>query len=1139
MTAGAAPSGGGGKNNFGAGIVFEAHGVEETINALGRLQAAYSGLGEKTLKVGGAGGAFEGASKASNELAGDLSTQASALMQQGEQIKSWGDSIIGTLYGYVKKAAATGAEFDIIQRQMTLAFRGEEPAKVAMQAAMKVAESTNLLTTDVLRNVTSFKRQGIDAFRSYTKELNGIPTEIPALQLMSDLMMGSSQAAENISFNFQNAMKGSLRHFKELFDGQEKAEEEKAFKSAKTAQDRFDVVNQAILRLHGGISAASSESFKFISDNLEDVTQNIFGVLGTGLLNSFTPALSALFKWLSSLKENKPFMDTMAGFMEDIGTLGAKAVTALVAFGKSITDLITEHPKLMKVVISIVAGIGTILTVLGSMIIVAGVLKMTYGVTFPAIAAGFKTIIRLAMTFSWYMLPLIALGYIFYKAWTLNLGGFKDGVYVVIDAIKGLWYLMTSWKDSTASMPTELRNSLEKAGVLDWVVQIGGWLGRLKGIVLDLIDMFKQVASTLGSVLSPAFRAIIETLDYLWNLFIDIVSAVFQLDSSNLSGARASIEGISGAVQQAVQWLGALAERIDEGLVGVRAWLTKHRDAIIDTFVVIRHIIVRVLEIIINFGIQLHKAIAPAVRGLIGFLGYLLGLFVDIFKAVFKLDSASLTGTLASVEGVGDALKKVSDWIGELAKKVEYAFTKIRLWFEDHRETIIAVFSAIRDAIVRAIEIIINFGTQLYDTLAPVFWTLYDTIISVASVIWDVIKALFGLNDTSTADIRIGVEWLRKGLDTVLWVIKKVAAGIQWVAKNVKDFFEEHKNTLVNIANFIRGVVSFIIDIIVELGGQLWKVFKEDLYPSIEEVGKALYGVGESLYNVYDTLENSLKPILEPISELFSGIGDSLDWLSRDTEKISVFSIIIKTVLIPLQAMAALLYIIAKLIGVVLGGITSVGKNLVSTFLTAVTLLAALAEQMTATASLVAALWNKDWKGASIAGARVDRANTSLWAATKDFGKSVGGLAASPLTGMMDPLKDLFTDEKLAGLLKNIVTLPENTRTEEYGSPSLGKDIPGTGLYKKFASNFEDKPFAFPSGFSLPTPENEKFLELMRQQKDQTTTQSKANDEMSGLRLELNTLNSTLLGTKSPNIVAGLAGEALKGVDTDNFGQER
>jgi len=741
MPAGIATPTSGGKNSYGAGIVFEAVNVDETIKQIEKLQAATAGLENSMVNMGQAFGPMQDQASQTTAAA---SAQSLAMMEQGRQLKAWGQGILGTLFGWGRGLAQVGGQFEDVRTQLKLAFEKEGPgaAKKAFNEALKVAESTNLLTTSVLKSVADMKRKGIDALKTYEKltNVNGIEKKqiLPALQLMSDLVVGSGQAAENVQYHMNFAVTGTMRSFRAIFDGREKVEERAAYKSAKTNQERFDVINKIIMRLYGGLSAAAESNFSYLMDNIGDVMQNLKGLLGEGLLKSLNPALKAVFDWLAGLKENEAFMKSMQKLMTDIGNIISSVVLKLKEWGDWFVKVAAAHPWLIKLGIAVAGINATLLVVAGSVLIFTGAFKAFALNTIPQIVAGVKAAAVAMGGWTLVIGAVIVAGYVLYKAYQNNFGGLKDFIDSITLGIKGLWALMTSWKDDTASMPRELRNALADAGMLDWVVRVGGWLGRIKQFVFDVWDAFKGFLVGMKDALAPALRGLFELLGSVGRVIGAIFDALTGVDATDLSGVRKEVK----AVQLFFKWLSDAAMEVGLTLERVFAhaagWLEDNKEVIVD----VGRIVLQVVRVALD---ALWRSLEEGYRITTEEIGPALSDIITTFKETYNLiidavvpalsDFVDMTMKVVSALGLSEEaagkFKQEIDWMRVAAKALSYPIDLIAKG-------------------LKAISLLLNqIGRLAKDTFAG-FQESIDGMIKVYEYFkeaflkgWEVMKAVF------------------------------------------------------------------------------------------------------------------------------------------------------------------------------------------------------------------------------------------------------------------------------------------------------------------------------------------------------------------------------------------------------------
>ena len=486
-----------------------------------------------------------------------------------QQVRNFGANVMNAgfrglevMNRLTNKVISLGGEFEESRIIFKSVF-GDKSAE-EFNRALTAAEETSLSTVQILQQVPNFGRQGVDVMKKFAFALkDGTEATESGLQLINDLIAGTGQASDIVFQNFNKAIAGSNRNFRALFDGREKMISESTgrtfadmFKMADTAQERSEVIFTSIIEQGlGGLSFATGKTFKFISANLEDILSNIAGLVGERAIAKFIEPLFELGVVLGKLKEEKQFLDALGSAFEQVGKKIAFGIKVAIWFIDQVKNVSREAPILIKFAFIFANLIPVLLIVGGALVLIAGTLGALATFILPALIAGVKI---LAVVIAVSILPLIAMGAAVvaaYLAFKFNFLGVKDIVGKVGVALKGLSEIIFNYSDGISFMSQETKASLEEAGILEWVLEVGGYIGSLKQVAIDLGTFLYNNFARIPMAFKPAFSG----LEVLAKSVIQVVKEVFGVfftsSRKKLDGSRRNIDRFKAGFNSVVKAL--------------------------------------------------------------------------------------------------------------------------------------------------------------------------------------------------------------------------------------------------------------------------------------------------------------------------------------------------------------------------------------------------------------------------------------------------------------------------------------------------------------------------------------------------------------------------------------------------------
>jgi hypothetical protein len=592
-------------------------------------------------------GATEDAGKQVKEnveaIAGNtLSTVIEHAKESLDQVVDFGMGILNRGKDFVMKAVHAAAGMDDTLKQMQIVFK--DKAVETFEKTEEAADNAGFAFHEAAGFVTGMGKMGVDALAKVTTKTG---ESITALESLDDLSAFTGQSlgamqqtmARAFSMGGKNA-KGLERTLGRLFARAPlTAWEKQAISSAHGMQKKFEAVAQIVQNKFGGMSNITDMSFNELSKNIDDVGHDILAKMGKPLQDAMVPLLNDVYKFALEVKRNKPLFEAIGQIFKEIGVQLTFFVQQGLKIARFLVTFITEHRELFKTVVIWGAYGVAILTAAAAALsaaIAVGLFIKGIALAIPAIVGGAAAIGTVVAIIG----ALVAIGYLFYRMYTENWAGFGDLVDRIKIGIIGLWEVMTSWSNGTAELSEETAASLQKAGIFEWVVNVGGWIGSLIDYVKEALSFILGQWRRVADALQPVIEGFLRVWSRLFQIFVEVGQS-FGLVSNQLDGTKSTIDTVVGVV-----------------------------NTLIDTFVWVLGLLAdmfSVLEFVIGIWGEFANIIAYVITGNLtpGFMGLsgagqtvaiIFRSVIDVFITLWRI-----------IEGIGKTIFYVIDALAQLA----------------------------------------------------------------------------------------------------------------------------------------------------------------------------------------------------------------------------------------------------------------------------------------------------------------------------------------------------------------------------------------------------------------------------------------------------------------------------------------
>lgn len=356
-----------------------------------------------------------------------------------------------------------------------------------------------------------------------------------------------------------------------------------------------------------------------------------------------------------------------------------------------------------------------------------------------------------------------------------------------------------------AQMKAQMQDIKDRVGVALLPV-----LNSMLGIFQQFLPYLEPIIQAFETHLVPVLQMVADNFGAFFGALLEgqpvteALGLLFQglLPAETIEGITAGIEGIIGFIQQ-------LIDQISPYIEAAANWISQN---------------VELQDVLIALGIAIASVVVPAI--------------ISVVAA-----AAPVIATAAALIAAVMLLRKAweSDFLG-IRSFIEDTLGKIKAWWAEHGDAVMAKAKEIYETVKEAIETAINTVKAIIERVLEgirAFWEEHgEAIMTVARTVWDNIKRIIDTVINNVKDIIAAVsaaihgDWhtfgekLREIWDRT-WNLIKEILGNAWEAikgivaniiSSIVDFFRNTdwgavgRGIIEGIANGIRNGVGAIID---------------------------------------------------------------------------------------------------------------------------------------------------------------------------------------------------------------------------------------------------------------------------------------------------------------------------------------
>ncbi len=507
----------------------------------------------------------------------------------GQTFTNIGHTIIAGLVKPLESAIGQMAKLETLGIGLKSAFRdlNDDEFKQLNDRIEKIAVTSPFAQAEVMDLVKSLKIVGdVDLTQQY-KGIKGFAQS--GIEFLTDLAAGAGRSMEHVTYAMRELLsnpggsKAAFLSFAKRLDIGGKEQIEKALKGVgetvdwSTQQKSLETMFKFISMRFGGLTKSLTSSYEGMVSNIKDAVSIGIRTMGGGFFERVKSILRNTLDYLSvfwdrTTPRGKAFFDSMSGIFDTLGDVLAffadKIQIAIVA----LSDFISQNPRLFKTIFLGVAVFGAILSFIGPMVVMIGLVgKMIGSLSAMGGAAGmgiklFRMFFLGLQSVSIAMLGMIGIPALIYAAYKSNFGGFADFIDKAFMILKGFFQLLGSNEGEFGKIAEDLADALEKAGLLDFTISLFMIYGRLRSFFIGFADSVQTAWTKITANVEEGYNFIRPVIEWFGKILgrdlsaaghtnIDTWNSVGEIIGSIVGyGLPALLAGIIALKGAAIAW---------------------------------------------------------------------------------------------------------------------------------------------------------------------------------------------------------------------------------------------------------------------------------------------------------------------------------------------------------------------------------------------------------------------------------------------------------------------------------------------------------------------------------------------------------------------------------------------------------
>lgn len=862
--------------DFGLGLV-----LSFTDNATAGINNAVNSLNNLT-------NIAENASTSLEQMA-SLSALSVVSNQIGSSFLNMGSTIISTLSQAVKKVTDTGTTLMYAGNQLQMLYSdlGEGAGDMMLGKIQDYAKKSIFAFEDLIPVVTSLKAVGIEAFDEIATSTGSASQTL--MDYASDLAAFAPQMKNAYGTGIKAAM-GALREY--IAEGNAMSlkrgagiditailGEDKGGSIEERSQQVADLIDK--LGMLGMTASLAGTPMQRLSNMGDVLFQTIAMISESGVYDKFSSLIAKISDYVFAIPEEelKSIANTIGGALTSIMTPLEWVVDKVLALADSLRNLVSNNPKLVKLMTIAVAITGVFLVLAGVALKVTSAFSglslmfLASGKTFSSLGSLFRVG---ALKMMGVLLPLTALIGLLYLSWKNDFAGIRTN----------LTYFVTNVMSSFKTARQAVSGSVEDmVSTLNTLGNKNDFFSKLTIGLMKMMVLFKAVADGWND-----FTLSEETFLKAKELgILPLVEAILDLKyrfdffkQGFLDGWKAIGDTVSNVVMGFLDSLdGTMFEGLADGVLGFLQSLSgSDTDAwynLGETFSKITAIAIPLLTVLLKF-----KKVKSIFSGIFSVVKPLLGLIVAHPIVALIIGVITALGVLyAKSESFRDLVNNVFNqlkqgamsFIAELAPLIAVVAGTLKQLLPQ----MLSAFTRIGQALIPIIESVFSLAMQLLPTLSSIIGTIISVVISLMPTIMNVI--------TTIANI----------LATVFEIVGEL---MDLVIPFIVDLVEQ-------IGGLINDILPVIADLLADVIGAVMNVVNLVL-PMIKSIIQALMPIIKTIMDIVSSIVAKLIPVIKSIISIVANIIKA------------VISIIMPIITVVMQIVQAIIVILAPIVDIIL-----------------------------------------------------------------------------------------------------------------------------------------------------------------------------------------------------------------------------
>lgn len=535
-----APSRGEADDKLSVHLVFDVedhtqHGLEQVHESLKGAEKMAEGLNEHLGE--------------SQTHAQHMSDSFMHMREEGRHMVHIGHMGMQSFERMAEHAIHAAAEFDDLRAKMQFAYG--EGTREAFNNLRTFEQNSAYSMAELTESVAALRSafRGIDPtdltprFRTATGQMES------GLEALSDAAAGAGVSLGDTIQIVERALEGNYQSiaYQMRLSGEEVDAMRARVGQASDEQEKYNAIVETLASHWGGAQRTMGGTFGMLQTRLRSITHLLWAELGEKGLEPIKELMDELHTMFRDMLADREFIEAVGEGFKMVGQ-------AVLYVGRQVIHMVTwvrhlarENPGIIKFAAGLWAIGSAMLVAVGHVMALGGSLGLmamslqTVGVTLGGVmlmlakAAAIIVVVGAAISVLWRGVK---------SAWERDLGGIRTFIERVVLVVRGLYEAFSNWGRETTDISEETARGLHRAGILDWFVQVVGWVARAQRWFEGLWAELKVGWAEASPALIRAWRDIETAFNDAWaSIRATLVDTGLMQDASATKFAQATTSG--------------------------------------------------------------------------------------------------------------------------------------------------------------------------------------------------------------------------------------------------------------------------------------------------------------------------------------------------------------------------------------------------------------------------------------------------------------------------------------------------------------------------------------------------------------------------------------------------------------------